>query len=89
MVRAQKSRCPLDSVRKGRSAEVIALPGAKLADNELSQRGIRPGARVRVQRTAPLGGPVMIEIDGSSIAIARTLAHRIVVMPLYEAEGGR
>ena len=87
MVRASRSRCPLDFVHKGRSAEVIELPGAKLADNELAQRGIRPGARVRVQRTAPMGGPIMVEIDGSSIAIARTLAHRILVAPLHEAEG--
>lgn len=88
MVRVSKSRCPLDSVRKGRSAEVVELPGAKLADNELTQRGIRPGAKVRVQRTAPMGGPVMVEIGGASIAIARTLARRILVAPLQEAEVG-
>jgi ferrous iron transport protein A len=86
MVRVSKSRCPLDTVRKGHSAEVIELPGTRLADNELAQRGIRPGARVRVQRKAPLGGPVMVEIQGSSVAIARTLAHRIVVAPLQEAD---
>ena len=87
MVRVSKSRCPLDSVRKGHSAEVIELPGARLADNELSQRGIRPGARLRVQRKAPLGGPVMVDVQGSSVAIARTLARRIVVAPLQEADG--
>ena len=87
MVRVSKSRCPLDTVRKGHSAEVIELPGARLADNELSQRGIRPGARLRVQRKAPLGGPVMVDVQGSSVAIARTLARRIVVAPLQEGDG--
>ena len=87
MVRVPKSRCPLDSLRSGRSAEVIALPGAKAADTQLAQRGIRPGARLKMQRAAPLGGPVMIEIDGSSVAIARTLARRIVVSPFAEADG--
>ena len=87
MVRVSTSRCPLDTVRKGHSAEVIELPGGRIADNELAQRGIRPGARVRVQRKAPLGGPVMIDVQGSSVAIARTLARRIVVVPLQEADG--
>lgn len=87
MVRVSKSRCPLDTVRRGHSAEVIELPGARLADNELAQRGIRPGARLRVQRKAPLGGPVMVDVQGSLVAIARTLARRIVVAPLQEADG--
>jgi ferrous iron transport protein A len=88
MVRVSKSRCPLDSLRSGRSAEVIELPGAKAADHQLAQHGIRPGARLRMQRAAPLGGPVMVEIEGFSVAIARTLARHIVVAPLHEADGG-
>jgi ferrous iron transport protein A len=88
MVRPIKSRCPLDKLRTGRTAEVLELPGGTAADRQLTHRGIRPGAHVRVQRTAPLGGPVMIDVEGSSVAIARALAHRIFVLPLPEVDGG-
>ena len=86
MVRSTKSRCPLDKLRTGRSAEVVELPCGTAADRQLTHRGIRPGAHVRVQRTAPLGGPVMIDVEGSSVAIARTLARRIFVSPLPEVD---
>jgi Fe2+ transport system protein FeoA len=88
MVRTSRSTCPLDKLRSGGCAEVLELPGTNLADDQLQQRGIRPGARLMMERAAPMGGPVMVAVAGASVAIARVLAHRIVVRPLSEADAG-
>jgi Fe2+ transport system protein FeoA len=46
---------------------------------KLSQLGLLPGSRVRVLRSAPLGGPLLVEVNGRSIALGRRIASRIRV----------
>jgi len=45
----------------------------------LRQLGLIPGDDARVLRHAPLGGPVLVEVDGRSIALGRGVASKVVV----------
>jgi len=38
-----------------------------------------PGDRVRVLRAAPLGGPLLVEVNGREIAIGRGVAENIFI----------
>ncbi len=46
---------------------------------KLMQYGLHVGDQVQVLRSAPLGGPLMIEVNGREIALGRTVAEKILV----------
>lgn len=68
----------LDAVKSGR-VEVQEITGGRNAVQQLAQRGIRPNQVLEVRHTAPMGGPIMVEVDGCSVAIGRGLARDILV----------
>lgn len=59
---------------KARLAKVDSRLGSKLR-----QYGLHMGDCVRVLRLAPIGGPVLIEINDREIALGRAVAERIWV----------
>lgn len=69
----------LDRVRAGGHIEIVELSGDDEQTRALEQLGVRQGANGRVRAKAPLGGPVLLEIAGSSIAIAKNIARKIRV----------
>jgi ferrous iron transport protein A len=69
----------LDQIRPGLGVQVAEIVAGQTATRQLSQLGIRTGSLLSVQRSAPLGGPILVESSGSTVAIGRGLAHRIAV----------
>ena len=49
------------------------------AIKRLADLGILVGAKIKVVRKAPFGGPIEIELNGSRFMIGRGLAERILV----------
>jgi DtxR family Mn-dependent transcriptional regulator len=47
----------------------------------LAERGIRPGARLRVIEVQPFGGPVFVEVEGREHALGGGLAEKMRVEP--------
>jgi Fe2+ transport system protein FeoA len=47
--------------------------------DRLVRHGIRPGATLTVDQDAPLGGPRIVRVGPSRLAVARSLATCIVV----------
>ena len=45
----------------------------------LNQYGLYQGDLMRVVRIAPLGGPILIEVNGREIALGREIAEKILV----------
>jgi len=68
----------LDAPKK-KLVRIITYTGGKGVDLKLRQLGLTPGREVRVLRLAPLGGPVMVDVDGRSVALGRGIAARIQV----------
>jgi ferrous iron transport protein A len=48
---------------------------------KLNQYGLYKGDLLRVVRIAPLGGPLLVEVNGRELALGRTLAEKIFVEP--------
>ena len=46
---------------------------------KLVQYGLHLGDRLHVLRVAPMGGPVMVEVNGREIALGHTVAEKILV----------
>ncbi len=48
-------------------------------EGRLRQLGLVPGDQLRILRHAPLGGPLLVEINGREIALGRGVASRVEV----------
>lgn len=57
--------------------QVLSIAGA--VAEQLARQGLRSGDIVLVKNRAPLGGPVLVEVQGAVIALGRALARKIMV----------
>jgi ferrous iron transport protein A len=64
---------------KNKLVRIIDYTGGKGVDSKLRQLGLIPGRKVKVLRFAPIGGPVMVDVEGRSVALGRGIAARIQV----------
>lgn len=71
----------LIDVHNGEIVRVTGFRGGKNLELKLRQLGLLPGDRARVMRHAPLGGPIMIDVNGRTIALGRGIAAKITVEP--------
>lgn len=70
----------LDCLRVGEQGEVLAVaPGDEQMLSRLADRGLVKGAGVRVQQQALFGGPILIAVQGSMMALRRSEAALIEV----------
>jgi ferrous iron transport protein A len=69
----------LIQVKTGQTVKIKHFKGGANLEHKLRQLGLVPGDNARVLRHAPLGGPILIEVGGRSIALGRGVASRVVV----------
>jgi Fe2+ transport system protein FeoA len=69
----------LDRAPRSEWVEVLEVPHGRRASRSLGQVGVSVNERLHVLSTAPLGGPVLVDAGGTTVAIGRTLASRITV----------
>jgi ferrous iron transport protein A len=69
------------NVQKGSIVKILALKGGAALAERLRALGFFPGSHVRLIKTAPFRGPLMIEevTTGSRIMIGRGTAKKIEV----------
>jgi ferrous iron transport protein A len=63
----------------GKWLRVVRFDADAQLANQLLQLGLLPGDCLRVVREAPLGGPLLVEFNGRSVALGRSVASTIVV----------
>jgi len=69
----------LDAVEPGQSGKVRDIVGGMGVRLRLEQMGIHPGDFVRIKRRGVLRGPIIIEANGTEVALGRGIASRILV----------
>jgi ferrous iron transport protein A len=79
---AEPAFSTLDQIRPGREVTVVRIVAGHSATRQLAQLGIRPGTKLTVQRSAPLGGPVLVDCSGIMVAIGRGMARKVDVQVL-------
>jgi ferrous iron transport protein A len=79
---SRKPGISLDRISPQSEVEILSLPNDAGQMRMLEQLGIREEARGRVRSAAPMGGPILLEIGGSAVAIARGVAKKIRVRML-------
>ncbi|MEP7136437.1 MAG: FeoA family protein [Chloroflexota bacterium] len=65
------------NVPNGQRARLVSI-GERL-QSKLRQYGLHNGDFVRVLRVAPLGGPLLVGVNGREIALGRVVAEKIMV----------
>ena len=78
----EPSTTTLDRIRAGREIKVIQIVAGQSATRQLAQLGIRAGITLGVRRSAPMGGPVLVDSGGSMVAIGRGMARKVRVQTL-------
>jgi ferrous iron transport protein A len=69
----------LTNIDHGKIVTVVDFDGGLGVIGKIRQLGIMPGDEILVQRYAPFGGPIMIEVHGRNIALGRGIASKIQV----------
>jgi len=72
---------PMNLYEAGDHAElkILLITGGWEVRRSFNQIGIQPGDRVRILRRAPFGGPLMIDNQGTRLAVGKNLAEKIRV----------
>ncbi len=60
------------------------IDGGPFAQKRLMHLGIRKGDEIIVKRISSFGGPILITVNSSDVAIGRGLAKKIYVKPIDE-----
>ena len=63
----------------GKMVRVTDYSGGRGVSFKLRQLGICPGREVKVLRFAPMGGPILVDVEGRSVALGRGIASRVKV----------
>ncbi|MEJ2007773.1 MAG: FeoA family protein [Acidobacteriota bacterium] len=75
----EPSTTTLDRIRAGQEIKVVQIVAGQSAARQLAQLGIRAGTTLKVRRSAPMGGPVLVDSGGSMVAIGRGMARKVSV----------
>jgi ferrous iron transport protein A len=67
---------------------VIEVPQGRGAARSLAYLGVLVNEKLRVRSAAPWGGPLLVEVGGTTVAIGRSLASHIKVCALRGDQTG-
>ena len=67
------------NVDNGRWVIIKNFRGGRGIQNRLAQLGFLPGNRVRIIRSAPFHGPLLLEVEEREIVLGRGVAAHIIV----------
>lgn len=65
---------------EGESVEILSIDGGLGAHRKLANLGLAPGRKVEIVTRQP-GGPVLVAVGGSRVAIGFGLALKVRVVP--------
>ena len=69
----------LDKLPLGQEAVITAVGGEKALRCHLLDMGLTPRTTVRVEKVAPLGGPIELRIRGYALSLRKEDARNIIV----------
>ncbi len=82
MEQAAKESLRLSDLAVGERAEIVKVGAVGEIKKRLLEMGVVAGARVKVERLAPLGDPIELLIMGYHLSLRHTEAREIMVRRL-------
>ncbi len=79
MTMGTQAESALSALPAGATGVVVRLGGGCHMQYRLRSMGLTTGSRVRVVRSSSLGGPILVAVGETSLAIGRRMADRITV----------
>lgn len=76
---AQVDMKSLLEVPANKRVKIVSIAGGKGPRRMLAQLGIGVGSSIVVKRNAPFAGPLLIENHGTTVAVGRGVAAKILV----------
>ena len=76
----------IDSLKPGESAEIIEVKGTGSLRHHLLDMGLTPKTEVTLQKTAPMGDPVQIELRGYELTLRLDEAKQITITEPYHGK---
>ncbi|OUW16218.1 MAG: ferrous iron transport protein A [Opitutales bacterium TMED158] len=72
----------LNDLVDGQSARIGSYEPTLSAARRLMELGLMPGVTVRFIKSAPLGDPIALDVEGRQLSLRREDAARILVQPV-------
>jgi len=72
----------LDAVDARRNVTVSDIRGGWNVRQRLNQMGIHVDDVLEVRRCCSMGGPILVRVHGTEVALGRGLARKIAVIPV-------
>lgn len=69
----------LDCAEEQKKLKVVEIQGGQGIRQRLNHMGIHAGDKVIMKRSGIMGGPILIQIHRTEVAIGRGMARKIVV----------
>lgn len=69
----------LDQIKPGERVRVCGIKGGWGFSQRLNQMGVHTGDSITVKRNGVLGGPILIQVRGSNVALGRGMARHILI----------
>ncbi len=77
----------LNRILPGETVKVTKVLGTADLRRRLIEMGITTGRELYVQRVAPLGDPMAVEVNGASLSLRKQEASQIIVEKIHGARG--
>ncbi len=71
----------------GETAVVMKMSGGFHMQVQLKNLGFHEGVAVTLVKKSAIGGPLMVAVNGSHVAIGRGIASKILLSPMDDATG--
>ena len=78
----QPQEIPLSRLQPGESGEVVRVSASGAIRQRLLEMGFIRGAKLRVEKLAPMGDPMELVIKGYHLTLRREESSCILVMPI-------
>ena len=75
-----QNQSPLSMAVAGQELRLVEIRAGRRLTHRLAELGLTPGVTLRVVQKN--GGPLLISVRGSRIAIGRGMAHKLLVTPV-------
>ena len=73
-----ESALPLSLAPANQELELVEVRAGRKLTHRLAELGLTPGVKLRIVQAN--GGPLLVSVRGSRIAVGRGMAHKLMVM---------